>query len=456
MKLNKQKKNFSEYFSDNSKLFFPKGVFSFSVLKQKILEYKWIVSFFIIFLVLQLFQMAFIYWDKIAYVFGGKWFCGNQVYLELIRPPLPSFLNCVFWGNDFSIFLTTTLACFAYFAAILIIFSQNKKALNQFVFALFAFLFPAILFSSNFGSDLLALAFILLAFVVKSPLKKGFFFGLSSLSRYNFLLFGLVLLWEQRKNPKNILLLLLPFVLLWIPWMIFNYLYTGNPFFSIYESSYLNVAQKGIAAPFSFDQIVFILLFLVSFVLLGIKNSFSDSKNQAGLLSAIMFFFSGIKETRFMNLLSPVLAFNAAKLSKKNNFLFWFFILAFVVFLVIGPKPYFVSSFNIPQDSFIKDCRVASDKWVFFYDKGIVAECFWDVGPIDEYLSKGGNIVLYDYKGYDLNKYNVINRGDYVIIKSDSCSPQPKKYISGSLRNYVIKWLRDTNSIVYDYSDWVN
>jgi hypothetical protein len=359
-------------------------------------------------------------------------------------------------GNDFSIFFTTTLACFLYFVAILIIFSQDKDKLNQFIFALFAFLFPAILFSSNFGSDLLALAFILLAFVVKSPLKKGFFFGLSSLSRYNFLLFGLVLLWEQRKNPKNILLLLLPFVLLWIPWMIFNYLYTGNPFFSIYESSYLNVAQKGIAAPFSFDQIVLIILFLISVIALKLKNIFNDSKNQAGLLSAIMFFFSGIKETRFMNLLSPVLAFNAAKLSKNNKFLFWFFVLVFILFLVIGPKPYFVSDFNIPQDSFIKDCRVASDKWVFFYDKGVVAECFWDVGPIEEYLSKGGNIVLYDYKNIDLNGFNVINRVDYVIIKSDFCSPQPKKYISGSLRNYVIKWLRETNSTIYDYSDWVN
>jgi hypothetical protein len=177
-----------------------------------------------------------------------------------------------------------------------------------------------------------------------------------------------------------------------------------------------------------------------------------------------MFILSGIKEMRFMNLLTPIIAFNIAKIShvssKKHP---WFiskqagiFFILFFVFVLVAPKPYFVSSFEIPSDSFIKDCRVASDKWVFFYNQNIVAECSYDLNSFKEYVANGGNIVLYDYKNINLDGFNVINRRDYVILKSDSCAPQPKKYISGSLRNYVVKWLRDTNSTVYDYSDWVD
>jgi hypothetical protein len=154
----------------------------------------------------------------------------------------------------------------------------------------------------------------------------------------------------------------------------------------------------------------------------------------------------------------PAIAFNAALLvgrRKKLSVLLVFILLVFLYYLfgIFFPNWYGVVS--VPEDNFIKNCRVASDKWVFFYSHGIVAECSYDIGDWNKFVASGGNFVLYDYKNLDLNGYNLINRGDYVIVKSDYCAKQPKKYISGSLRNYVIKWLKDTNSTFYDYSDWV-
>jgi hypothetical protein len=90
-----------------------------------------------------------------------------------------------------------------------------------------------------------------------------------------------------------------------------------------------------------------------------------------------------------------------------------------------------------------------------FYPKGMVAECVFDLHSKAAFVANGGNIVLFDYKNFDLNGFNVINRGDYVILKSDSCALQPEKYISGSWRNHVYAWLVQTDSKVYDYSDWV-
>ena len=124
--------------------------------------------------------------------------------------------------------------------------------------------------------------------------------------------------------------------------------------------------------------------------------------------------------------------------------------------MFFSPKPGH-ADLVVPQDQYLKDCRVASDDWVFFYEKGIIAECIYDISSRKDFVSNGGNLVIYNYKDLNLLEYGgtIVQRNEYVIIKSDSCAPQPKKYISGSLRNYVLKWLKDTNSTIYDYSDWV-
>lgn len=433
-------------------------IFDTNLLKQRIIEYKWFIIFFVPFLLAQVYHIIQQNWDTIAYVFGGKWFCGNQIYLEIIRPPFPSVLNCFFGGNDYSIILSTIFACVVYFAAIILIFSKNKKDLNPFVFALFSFLFPSILFMSNFGSDLLALSFLLLAFSVTNPLKKGLFFALSSLSRYNYLIMGLVIVWELRKNPKDLLKMGGVFVLVWIPWLAFNYLMTGNPLFSVIETSFLNVAQKGIIAPFFIEQILIIAFFVLLLFITKIKSSLSLELNQSAILNVIIFIFSGIKETRFINLLVPAIAFNAAKIFNKNysKRIFFIFVLVILALLWIYPFPYY-GAIQIPNDSFVKDCRTASDKWVFFYSQGVVSECVYDIVDLNEFVLSGGSLVLYDYNSFDLNSISgtLINRGSYVIIDSPSCAPQPKKYISGSLRNYVLRWQKESKIGFYDYSDWV-
>jgi hypothetical protein len=431
--------------------------------KGFLFAYKWLVAFFVPFLIIQLFHISHIAWDTTAYIFGGKWFCGNQVYFEFIRPPLPSFLNCVFGAGDYAMLLTTAFAAVVYFAAMVIIFSRNKDKLNQFIFALIAFLFPSILFASNYGSDLPALAFLCLAFAVLSPWKKGIAFALATLSRYNFLVFIIVFFFEFRKKPKNIVKFIIPIIVLWLPWMIYNYLFTGNPFFSIYESSFLNVQMKGIIAPFNMDQMLVIGAFIILLIWAKLKDRKIHELDITGVIGGAMFALSGIKELRFINMLVPGIAFNAALIAKKNKKALILFLVIFALFFVSASYGFLTSagytSPAIPNDSFVKNCEIASDKWVYFYYEGIIAECSYDIGDWNAFVENGGSFVLYDYNAYNLSavKGKVINRGEYVLIAplNGKCMPQPKKYISGSLRNYLIKWLRDTNSTIYDYSDWV-
>lgn len=427
--------------------------------------HKWFLIFFIPFLIIQLFSISFLPWDSIPYVFQGKWFCGQQIYLEMIRPPVPGFFNCIFGAQLFSIIISTALAAGLYLLGIILLYRKSPQSYDQFTLALFAFAFPAILFSSNFGSDLFALAFLLLAIAVNSPIKKGLLFGFASLSRYNFLFFGVVLLWQMRKEPKKIPLMLLSAFMLWIPWMIFNYAYSGDPFFSINESTYLNVAMKGASLPIGIDQYVFIGLFVFTILLVGFKKFGDKNITQSALINIGQFFASAVKETRFINLLTPALAFNVSILSRRKFYFKIIFILVFVVTFAVLLAPFFDNpqgylgfifhKDSVPQDSFLFQCRVASDKWVLFYPHGIVAQFLPGPERYNEYLDEGTVLVVYNHSGLDLNSFkNVINRGEYVIIKPDNCAPQIKRYISGAWNYKVFAWVRDHNFSVSDLRDW--
>lgn len=429
-----------------------------------VLAHKWFFIFFIPFLAIQLFSISFLPWDSIPYVFQGKWFCGEQVYLELIRPPVPGFFNCIFGAQLYSIVISTAFAALLYLAGILLLYKKSPKLYDQFTLALFAFLLPPILFASNYGSDLFALAFLILAIAVVSPKKKGFLFGLSSLSRYNFLVFGVVFLWQLRKEPKKLPVLFLTAFITWIPWLIFNYFYSGDPFFSLNETTYLNIFLKGVSAPIGIEQYVLIVVFLIVLFIAGFKRFKDNALSHSALLNIGQFFISAVKETRFINLVTPALAFNVAQISKRRFLFKTVFVGLFVIAFAGMLWPFFTEpthydsifkNDSVPSDSFLFQCRVASDKWVLFYPQGIVAQFLPDSNRFNEYLNKGTVLVVYDYNGVDLNAYkNVINRGEYVIIKPDTCAPQVKRYISGAWNYKVVSWIRDHNYWVSDLRDW--
>ncbi len=435
-------------------------------IKFFLLKYKWLFVFFVPFFILQTYYISLLPWDSIPYVFAGKWFCGEQTYFEFIRPPLPGVINCLFGAQLFSIIISTALACFLYLASIILIYEKEKNLMDQFTLGLFAFLAPPILFFSNFGSDLFALSFLLLGLGVASSWKKGLFFALASLSRYNFLVFVIVFLWQLRKKPKEILNFLVVAVVVWVPWLVFNFLYTGDPLFSLNETIYLNVLNKGLNAPLNFEQILVIGLFVLSIFVAGIVNRLKDSKNHGAIISAVLFLISGIKETRFINLLTPATAINISIVSHKSHKLKLIFIILFLIIFIallhplilnpIGHWNYMFKKDVVPTDSFLYECKIASDKWVLFYPVGIVAQFLPGEERFEEYLSKGTNLVIYNYKWYDLNKFSskIIDRGEYFIIKSDSCSPPPKKYLSGPWSYKVVNHLRETNSNLVDLSDW--
>ncbi len=422
--------------------------------KDFFLKYKWLLLAFIPFLIHQSFHILQQHWDTQAFIFGGKWFCGEQIYLELIRPPLPSFLNCVFGAGEFALLYTTIFACFLFLAGSILLYKKYSEKIDQMVFALFLFVAPWSLYFSNYGSDLLAIALLMIALGLGKNRFKGFFFALSTLSRYNFLMFAPIFLFEMRKKPRDMLVFLTSVLIVWTPWMIFNYAYTGNFLFSVYESTVLNVFEKTVAEPLLIIHLLIIGLFILLFFLTKWSKNAKEPLVQISGLAGASFLLSKIRETRFLNAMFPAIAFLAAKLSKKYSFAKMFLVLLLLLTILFVPSPQPQRELEVPEHDFLKECRVATDMWVYFYEKGIVAEVSYDIGDWNKFIESGGNLVLYHEYDFDSIKGEKIFEEEYVIIKSDSCAPQPEKYISGTLRNYVLRWQKQLDEPVLDYSDW--
>ncbi len=408
----------------------------FAEFLSKLTGFKWLISFFLIFLALQLYQTAFFSWDPLVYLFQGKWFCGNQVYFEWLRPPLPGVIGCLLGASDFSVFLSSGLASLAYFIAVTFIFLKERKTQNidQFAFAAFSFLFPSILIFSNAGGDLFALSFMLLALAAEGSFTKGIFFALASLSRYNYLVFIIVFVTQIKLKewPRFIM----PILVFWFPWLAFNYFETGNPLFSLEDSVYLNIQQKGFFAGLEIYHIILIAFFAVTMLLAkrnGKFNDFAKAFNLTAVISVIQFLLSGIKEHRFLNFLVPAQSLNISAIrSGKIRFLMFSFLIIFMLaggFLVYELKP---NSPVIPQNSFIKNCKVMSDSWMYFYPAGIVAEPLPGKGSFEYFLNEGTTLVIYSRNLVDLNdfkKYSSVKTGNYLIIKPDNCKEPPKSYV---------------------------
>ncbi len=403
---------------------------------------KWFLIFFPIFLAIQLYQSFFLNWDPYVYFLQGKWFCGEEIYFEFLRAPLPGAVHCAFGAGQFAPQLAVILACALYLAALLLLFTKEKESnpkTSQFVFAAFSLLFPTILWNGNFGSDLFALSFLLIAFSTQGQ-AKGLLFGLSTLSRYNFVLYAPIFLLQVK--GKGWLWFFAGFLLVWAPWLSFNFAQTGEPLFSVGDFLYLNIVEKGIAAPLNPEHAGAIIFFFASaYVSMGLgAKSLKDVHFLVGVVGILQFLFSGVKDTRFLDVLVPLQALflgrrmAGAKTSVEALLVAGLFALLAggVLAILLSPPIDYVSPYTIPEDGKLMECRVMSDRWVYFYPKGIVAEPLPQEYDFGYFLKTGTSLVIYD-RQVNMSEspdYDIIIGEGYLLFRSKGCAQQPKSYIA--------------------------
>ncbi len=408
--------------------------FNIKSILEFIKEYKWILVIFIFFLIVQIYQTTMFFWDPFVYHLNGQWLCGNQTYFEFLRPPLPAVVNCIVGAGDNSILLTQIIASFVYLIAGIVLFKKEvvRKKIDQLFFALFFFLAPQILLFGNYGGDYFAIAFLILAICVNGGLRQGLLFGLATLSRYNFFFYIVLLIDYENLNVRKLVKIVIGVLIVWAPWLIYNYIKKQSLFFSIEETTYLNFLIKGVFAPIEVYQILLIGFFIIIFLITNLKENVKEKTAQAGIIALAQFIFSGIKEARFLNVFVP---FQATKIGefvydKDKRKLIFGIVIVLILIMLVGTLVNSRYVKEIPGDDFVYECRVMSDNWVYLYSNGIVAEPLPGKDSFFYFLENGVNLVIYDQNidGVEFTPFEKIITNDYIIIKSNTCDKQPSNY----------------------------
>ncbi len=338
-------------------------------------------------------------WDFAAYVLNTKYLFYHGTYFEVYRAPLISIIlyPLMIFGK-FGEYLYLVLVSTLFFYSVKKLshslhekYFASYKITKEFLFSVFYFfsLNIFLLFNGlNIGTELLALSFFQL-FLSKfiNNENSGHYLALAVLSRYNFLLFAIFLLFN--KNYKKILKNLGLFLLVLSPWLIFNAVKFGNFLQSVVDSYYLNIfARKALVESMSWEQFLLVFNIFIPFAILGVVYSFFSNKKKLAplfmLLLGIIFFLdfynTPFKITRYLfNLCLPIAFFSTIGFlflylkfpNPKNSPILPLLIFTIIISLLVGyfangsihDKPYFEAAQKLDSLG-LKECYFLSPHWV--------------------------------------------------------------------------------------------
>lgn len=386
-------------------------------IKEWILENKYLLIVFLITTIFIIVHRFLVYsWDYSVYVLNAKYFFNNGLFFEILRPPLVSFIIGIL-GNIFGYFLADILFIILVSSLFLWAVYLLTKELNiNTVFFYVLFLTPTTLAYGLFaGTELLFLTLILFAiyFLIKDNYWAGALLGLSALTRYTGIVLGALVLFLKSTKKKIIATIL--FVLVFVPWFIFNKINYGNFFTSIADQFYQNITYRLdiVQAPqighilFQISAILAII-FIICLIYLIIKSfkkkiKFDifkkiEPKHKKAILIVILisaytlysYLTTPLKDQRYLFIL--VLFFASffycffllfysnlsvkarKKISKNINLISIIIlivtILATMLFLkkavnYTNDKDFFYKTIEVYEDQGLPNCNVYSNYWVF-------------------------------------------------------------------------------------------
>ena len=360
-------------------------------------------------------------WDFIVYFLNSRFYLFGG-FFEWGRPPLPSFL--LIPGEYFYIVLVSVLCLFAS-----IRFSRVFR-LSPEVF--YAFLLSPFLLVQGLavGTELLSLSLTLLMFSFINSSLSGFFFSLSFMSHFSNL-FNIIFL----RKPKAFLLVLLTI----LPFLFFNYAFSGDFLYSFLNQFALNVAMRDYyIQPVDFSHFIILASFLLPFSLYGLFHSKSkfDFLMIVFIVVRVLSFLSvPFKAPRYLFLLLVPFSYFATKSLSRFNYriaipIFCLTLLLLPVYLpyavLDSPKPYVDSLSHINSS-----CMVLSNAWPFLNYLGVNA------GPspwpelVERRVSEGYELVFFTHIGEPDYVFNesfmaslpVVYNDSSMIIVRDGCLP---------------------------------
>ncbi|MEM2932674.1 MAG: hypothetical protein QW622_00455 [Candidatus Pacearchaeota archaeon] len=297
-------------------------------------------------------------WDFQTYVLNAKYWFADGDYFEWARPPLVPLLLGIFsfFGWKASEYVFIIFVTFLHFLSC-IVFAKRFK-INKVLFYAIS-LSPFVLITGlSEGTELLSLALLQLFLAFIETNFASFFLGLAFLARYPNLIFTPLLLFTLIRDRKKFLPNIFFFLLVISPWLLFNFLTTGNAFTSIMDSYALNIKFRGyINQPFNIKDFILITNYLLPFFIVGIirrKGTKFKAEDWLMIVFFVLALFSysriPIKLTRYLFVaLLPIFYLSSIAIEetkKKSVIVFvllssslFFFVLSLLIY--INPLNYF-------------------------------------------------------------------------------------------------------------------
>ncbi|MEM2089629.1 MAG: hypothetical protein QXL88_00850 [Candidatus Pacearchaeota archaeon] len=422
-------------------------------------------------------------WDFSAYVLNAKYLFSNGSYFEWLRLPLVTLLIGIF---SFITFGNYTAAEYFYIIFVSFLFflaSVNlakKLRINSLVFYALMLSPSLLLIGLSEGTELLVLTFLMFALnflfseARSSAALLGIFIGLASLTHYTALAF-VFLFFVRKPLCKRACTSLIFFLVVVLPWFLYNFFVTGSFLTSIVDAYAQNIYfRRYLFMPFNWTHFFKIFSYYCIFFVLGIIICFKKLKHKemncfSPLIMLLIFFlvlFSysriPLKTPRYLFSLSLPIAFFSTfffeKLKEKSKKLFVIAIIAIVLFNFIFAFSNFFVSFSSKEvyknalESLDKKCMYASDHWVYLNYFGFVAEPMpWDQEELLHELEKGKRFVIFgsaepEYLSNSsfLETLPKINKtSNYLVLGNETFCMEPYKvdttYLEGLRKRNITK-----------------
>ena len=203
------------------------------------------------------------------------------------------------------------------------------------------------------GSEVLSMVFLLFmaAFMIRKSAKAGIFVGLAALAKYVSLIFVPVILFLPKGTRKKAMIYL---ILTTLPWLLFNWIAFGNPFFSYgYSLELILNNSSSYTAPSP-----------VNAILVSLRMIFSSLIPALATISLALLFYAAKSENR-RKLLKEIKALQFSRLGYEYRLSLYLIFLAAIGWAFLS----FSNSINnLPRWGYILYFSLAMLLAVFFRD----------------------------------------------------------------------------------------
>lgn len=402
-------------------------------------------------------------WDFNTYSMIGEYIFHGGTYMEWLRPPLASnamgFLQYVFTRKVSEyVFIGLTSAFFLYSSRK---FSERFD-LNLEKFYVFALTPAVIFFSTMNGTEMLSLAFALLFLADFRTPKSGLWLGLAFLTRYNFgMLIPLVIL---QKDIKKIIKTGVISGLTLVPWLLYNYIQTGNPLTSFGNFLMLNVFLRYTSTPLDPQNLLLMTLPTATILLAYLKPEIRE-KITPGREDLLILSYSGLiglsyitadyRSLRYLYPLTLPVAFYASKAWKQIDREKIFYGIAVVNLVVAGAG--IASTGLTPPGKYIDSaetvggCMAESEAWVMTNYAGAPTRPHSNVNITMERLEEGFRSISFKGPKYrNLSAPVIEENGRFTVYGYSKLCKEPEK----ADRTYL-EGFNERNDLNYTFRNYV-